>query len=1063
MKYEELRCQVCGAEQLVKQSDGTYVCEYCRARYRENDLERYKEAIKGELRGVVTEALLFQRAQDIANIRRNLFEALKEEYTDSYKIVGYCRELKKLLPNDFQARCFEVLNNGNKWQINAMLESVDVKGEGRLYVKDILESMIKSLAPENLLALKSLADRALEGAEKTKYLNKIEEESGKCEAGLYSPEVPRKAFIAYSSRDMAIVTPLVEYLESMGISCFVALRNMRHGRGSVENYEKVLKRAMHNCKSFVFVSTRNSRRFDCDAMEKEIPYVKDKEPKVKRIEYLVEDYGENESAIKATLKEFFGEKEWVRNKEDLPMRIMGSEPQSAAAAVVKYCLVCGAENAMDAFTCKRCEKREFGTGEEYEARRQEVKRQEKEQKAAARRDAEKKEAARIEAEKREAAQEASRLFSREKTPVAEIDLSDFKIEDGVLVEYSGEGGVVIIPNSVTSIGKEAFEYCESLTSITIPDSVTSIGDHAFYDCESLTSITIPNSVTSIGRSAFYGCKSLTSITIPKRVTSIEWSVFSGCSSLTSITIPNSVTSIGDCAFEDCESLTSITIPNSVTSIGEAAFSGCSSLTSITIPNSVTSIEWSAFSGCSSLTSITIPNSVTSIGWSIFSGCIGLEEIKVEKGNPVCHSEGNCLIGTESKTLVAGCKNSKIPADGSVTSIGECAFYGCESLTSITIPKRVTSIGECAFYGCESLTSITIPNSVTSIEQEAFSGCSSLTSITIPNSVTSIEQEAFSGCSSLTSITIPKRVTSIGDCAFYGCESLTSITIPKRVTSIGEGAFGGCIGLEEIKVEKRNLVFHSEGNCLIETKSKTLVAGCKNSKIPADGRVTSIGEDAFYDCKSLTSITTPNSVTSIGRSAFYGCKSLTSITIPNSVTSIERSVFSGCSSLTSITIPDSVTSIGGGAFAYCVGLTSITIPNSVTSIGEGAFYDCESLTSITIPDSVASIGKRAFEGCSSLTSITIPNSVTSIERSVFSGCSSLTSITIPKRVTSIGEDAFYDCESLTSVTIPNSVTRIYKDAFEGCSDDLQIYCSGVEPMVWPAGWDESLKGKVIWAK
>ena len=133
-------------------------------------------------------------------------------------------------------------------------------------------------------------------------------------------------------------------------------------------------------------------------------------------------------------------------KLDLPMRLMACEPQASAVAAVKYCLACVAENAMDAFTCKLCEKREFGTEAEYEARRQEVKRQEKEQKAARR-----------EAEKKEAAQEASRRVSREKTPVAEIDLSDFKIEDGVLVEYSGEGGVVIIPNSVTSIGKEAFE------------------------------------------------------------------------------------------------------------------------------------------------------------------------------------------------------------------------------------------------------------------------------------------------------------------------------------------------------------------------------------------------------------------------------------------------------------------------------------------------------------------------------------------------------------------------------------------------------------------------------
>ena len=328
MRYEEIRCRVCGSERLEKQNDGTYVCKHCRSRFCENDLEEYKKTIRSELRGVVTEALVCQRAQDIANIRRNLFEALQEEYADSYKIIGYCRDLKRLLPNDFQANCFEALNNGGKKEVNAMLGSVDEKGAGRFYVKDILEFMVKSLMPANLLPLKSLAERAVKDEEKTEYLNKIEEEAGKCEAGLYSPEVPRKAFIAYSSKDMAIVTPLVEYLENAGISCFVALRNMRHGRKAVENYDKILQRAMHNCKSFVLVSTRNSRRFDCDAIEKELPYVRDKEPNVKRIEYLVEDYGENEGAIKSTLKDFFGGSEWVRNLEDLPSRIMDIKPQA---------------------------------------------------------------------------------------------------------------------------------------------------------------------------------------------------------------------------------------------------------------------------------------------------------------------------------------------------------------------------------------------------------------------------------------------------------------------------------------------------------------------------------------------------------------------------------------------------------------------------------------------------------------------------------------------------------------------------------------------------------------
>ena len=197
-------------------------------------------------------------------------------------------------------------------------------------------------------------------------------------------------------------------------------------------------------------------------------------------------------------------------------------------------------------------------------------------------------------------------------------------------------------------------------------------------------------------------------------------------------------------------------------------------------------------------------------------------------------------------------------------------------------------------------------------------------------------------------------------------------------------------------------------------------------------VTSIGESAFRDFTSLTSITIPNGVTSIGKYAFNGCSSLTSITIPNGVTSIGRSAFEDCTNLKSITIPNSVAEICGSAFEDCSSLTNITIPNSVTSIGGWAFNGCTSLTSVTIPNSVTKIGSCAFEGCTSLKTVTIPNGVTYIDYCTFSGCASLTSITIPDSVTSIGYSAFIDCTSLTSVTIPDSVTSIDSSAFGGCS-------------------------------
>ncbi|MEG2987877.1 MAG: leucine-rich repeat protein [Oscillospiraceae bacterium] len=156
--------------------------------------------------------------------------------------------------------------------------------------------------------------------------------------------------------------------------------------------------------------------------------------------------------------------------------------------------------------------------------------------------------------------------------------SDFTIENGVLTYYTGIGGAVTIPGSVTEIGDGAFRGCTGLTSVTIPNSVTTIRTNAFYDCTGLSSITIPNSVTEIGHGAFCGCTALTSVTIPTSVTEIGSWTFSGCTNLTGITIPNSVTTIGICAFSGCTNLTGVTIPNSVTEIAAEAFSGCPNLT-----------------------------------------------------------------------------------------------------------------------------------------------------------------------------------------------------------------------------------------------------------------------------------------------------------------------------------------------------------------------------------------------------------------------------------------------------------------------------------------------------
>ena len=338
----------------------------------------------------------------------------------------------------------------------------------------------------------------------------------------------------------------------------------------------------------------------------------------------------------------------------------------------------------------------------------------------------------------------------------------------------------------------------------------------------------------------------------------------------------------------------------------------------------------------------------------------------------------------------------------VKVIGDSAFWGCESLSSINIPNSVTNIGNRAFKGCDSLKRINIPNSVTYIGRCAFLSCNSLTRINIPTSVTNIGEGAFAFCRSLTNIDIPNNVTNIGDKAFYGCRSLTSINIPNNVTDIGNMA--------------------------------------------------------FLNCNSLTSINIPNSLTNIGNYAFSGCKSLTNINIPNSVTNIGDLAFSGCSSLTKITIPSSVVYMNGNPFcgwngklyneskefiyehqvlfnkdrttliAYRSKETNYIIPDGVINIGHCAFCGCKSLTNINIPNSVTNIGDCAFSWCESLTDINIQNCMTNIGNRAFEWCESLTNINIPNSVTYIGNDAFWECSSLPSKIKSDIINRFGEKVF-----------------------------------
>ncbi len=588
-------------------------------------------------------------------------------------------------------------------------------------------------------------------------------------------------------------------------------------------------------------------------------------------------------------------------------------------------------------------------------------------------------------------------------------------------------------NNGSNIGKSAFSGCTGLTSVAFPNKISNIGESAFSGCTGLTSVTFPeNSIycISIGKNAFYGCTSLTSVDMPNNsVTSIGEYAFCNCVNLPSIKIPEDSDYpiyIHDYAFSSCNELTSVILSEAVKYLGNSVFSYCAKLTSVEIPEKIkiTSIGSYTFYNCSSLTSIDIPSSVTSIGDYAFYGCSGLTNIEIPN---------------------------------SVTSIGDNAFCNCSGLTSMDIPNSVTSIGSSAFYYCFGLTSVTIGNSVTSIGNSAFFHCSKLSSVTIPNSVTSIGDAAFEGCQGLTSVTIGNSVTSIGNRAFYFCSSLTSVTIPNSVTSIGNDAFSNT-GLTSVTLNSNALVNKAYTS---SSNFKNIFGGQVTEYFIGDN-VSGIGENAFYGCSKLSSVTIGNSVTSIGSSAFGSCKRLTSITIPNSVTEIGGGAFSECTGLTSVTIPNSVDSIGDYAFEYCTGLTSVAIGNRVKCIGYGAFSGCSNLTSVHISDlaawcNITFLSKvdvyysnplenahHLYLNGTEIKDLIIPNSITSIGNDAFDGCTGLTSVTIPNSVTSIGYWAFFDCLGLSSVTIGKNVTSIGEQAFAYCTGLTSVTCFATTP-------------------
>jgi uncharacterized protein YjdB len=644
---------------------------------------------------------------------------------------------------------------------------------------------------------------------------------------------------------------------------------------------------------------------------------------------------------------------------------------------------------------------------------------------------------------------------------------------------------ISLPLNLESIGDRAFFYT-GVTKVQISTKLSTIGEGVFLSCDSLESIevaednpyfcskdgvlfdkdmkilyvcpqtigdySIPVSVETISEFAFNCFKNVISFDDATNLKTIEECAFRYCDGLVNVVIPDNVEVIGSSAFYYCSNLVSISIPNSVTEIGSGVFKGCSKLSSITvadgngsycskdgvlfdidkktlvccpakaitgiyeIPTTVTEIASAAFYSCSNITEVVIPESVSVIGEGAFERAYKLSKINIPQG---------------------------------VTAIYQYTFYECNALKEIDLPDSIIGIGNYAFADCENLENFVLPSALEHIGFGAFNKCTSLESVVVPDNVAKIGTDAFKNCSKLASVYIPSTTTSIGNNAFQNCSSdLTIYAVEDSYAAQYAADNGITVDYVEETEDTSDFTYKELSDGTIEITGYTgtdldvTIPGTINQKT-----VSSIGINAFED-KSVTSVIIPEGVTTINQQAFYNCQKLKSITIPEGVTSIGSTAFYWCQALTEIKLPSSLTTIGAYAFWGCYNLTSVSIPGSVSSIGTLALYCGYDMKEINVDSSntvYTSVGGVLFsKDMTTLitcppkaisSSYSIPKGVTSIQDGAFRYCTDLKTLTIPSGVEKIGTMAFEGCTALTSVTFPSTVTSIGKNAFQDCASKV----------------------------
>ena len=685
-------------------------------------------------------------------------------------------------------------------------------------------------------------------------------------------------------------------------------------------------------------------------------------------------------------------------------------------------------------------------------------------------------------------------------------------------------------NEITITG-----YSGSETSIQIPATihgkqVTKIQDNAFTS-KKFASVVIPEGVTTLGKNAFRANRSLTQLTLPSTISVIGQGAFSMCESLVDVVIPEGVTQISTDAFNDCESLVNVTLPKSLKTIGSNAFADCTSLTTIKLPDNLQSITSTSFEktvtiqvneGSATADLLDERNiSYQIINSEIYPTTIGLNEdektltqgetfqlrLNSYSGNP---TNKDLIWSTDNETVATVDENGLVTAVGEgtavitgtsvgvapgatepafdtctihvegvegdyvytvtdgnvtiedylgtdteivipstiagkpVTEIGPMSFWMDDNMTSVVIPEGVTTIGKQAFNGNDNLANIKLPSTLKTIGERAFWG-TAITELNVPEGVTSIGREAFNSCKELSSVTLPESLTYIGPNAFNRCDALTDIVLPDNITYVGTNGFGN-ITLHVNKGSKTETTLKNANiDYVLNEIYPTTIGLNEDEKTLTQGETFQLRLNSYSgnptnkdliwstDNETVATVDENGLVTAVGE----GTAVITGTSVGVAPGATEPA-FDTCTIHVEGVEGDYVYTVTDGNVTiedYLGTDTEIVIPSTiagkpVTEIGPMSFWMDDNMTSVVIPEGVTTIGKQAFNGNDNLANIKLPSTLKTIGERAFWG-TAITELNVPEGVTSIGREAFNSCKELSSVTLPESLTYIGPNAFNSC--------------------------------